>query len=215
MITAPEIEAYLDEKLVVNDPLLCEMEAHAKKHGFPYIGPQVGRLLEILAATTGARRIFELGSGFGYSAYWFCKGMGPAGKIDCTDMRQDNADYANDIFSRAGIADQLTFHIGDACQSLYNSTSGPYDIILIDIDKHGYMEALDVALAKLRPGGLIIADNLLWNGAVVDPDDRPSTQAVVNFNSRIMNAPELTSMILPIRDGVGLCWYHPDSAKGS
>ena len=146
------IENYLKGLLPDRDSVLQQMEAYGYKKDFPIIGPLVGRLLLQLASLTQAKKIFELGSGFGYSALWFSKGVQPDAKIICTDGSRENAAMAQGFFKQAGIERLVDFRVGDAL-SLLDQESGSFDIILNDIDKHEYPQAFRKAVPRLRKGG--------------------------------------------------------------
>ena len=179
------------------------MESIGKERGFPIIGPLVGRLLCQLAQLTRASRIFELGSGYGYSAVWFSKGMAPEGKIISTDGSPENAQMARQFFDRAGIATRVDFRVGDAL-TLLDEEPGPFDIILNDIDKHEYPQAFAKAVPKLRQGGLLITDNVLWHGLVVSGDQQASTLGILKFNELAYQSSEVYTTIIPLRDGVAV-----------
>jgi len=196
-----EINNYLHSLIPDRDPVLEEMERIGKEKGFPIIGPLVGRLLCQLALLTQARTVFELGSGYGYSAIWFSKGMGPGGRIICTDGEKENARQAAAFFERAGIKKSVDYRVGDAL-SILEREPGPFDIILNDIDKHEYPEAFKKALPKLRKGGLLITDNTLWYGKVVMGDKERSTLGILEFNRLAYRSTEVFSTLVPLRDGV-------------
>jgi caffeoyl-CoA O-methyltransferase len=200
-IVNSEINSYLHSLIPDRDPVLEEMERIGKEKGFPIIGPLVGRLLCQLALLTQARTVFELGSGYGYSAIWFSKGMRPGGRIICTDGEKENARQAADFFERAGIKKSVDYRVGDAL-SMLGREPGPFDIILNDIDKHEYPEAFKKALPKLRKGGLLITDNTLWYGKVVMGDKEPSTLGILEFNRLAYRSTEVFSTLVPLRDGV-------------
>jgi caffeoyl-CoA O-methyltransferase len=202
-ILSSPIENYLQELLPQRDSVLTDMERIAKEKGFPIIGPLVGRLLCQLARLTQARRIFELGSGYGYSAVWFSKGMPADGRIISTDGSAVNARMARQFFGRAGIVEQVDFRVGDAL-TLLDREAGPFDLILNDIDKHEYPQAFERAIPKLRKGGLLITDNVLWHGRVVSNDLDPSTVGVLKFNELAYHSSEVYTTIIPLRDGVAL-----------
>ena len=186
------------------DPLLTEMHALAAERGFPIVGPEVGRFLAQLVHLTGARRIFELGSGFGYSALWFGRALPEDGEIVCTDGNPANLDLARDFHGRAGIREKVTYLAGHA-QDLLQVTPGLFDIVFCDVDKEQYPEVYDLLRGHLRVGGAFVIDNLLWSGRVADPgDDEASTLGVRAFTARMWDSPEYLSSLLPIRDGVGL-----------
>jgi predicted O-methyltransferase YrrM len=205
-IVDPRIEGYMEERLRrFDEPVLLEMEAHAKERGFPIVGRNVGVTLEVLARSVGARRILELGSGFGYSAYWHARAVGPGGEVHLTDGDPENEAKAVDYLKRAGLDDRVTFHVGDAVTEM-EKLEGDFDIVFCDIDKDGYPDAWRAASERIRPGGLYVCDNVLWYGrvAVEDPEDaRPHyTQAVLEHNRLIAEDERFVSTIVPTRDGV-------------
>jgi predicted O-methyltransferase YrrM len=205
-IVDPRIEAYMEERLRRwDEPVLLEMEAHAKERGFPIVGRNVGVTLEVLARSVSARRIMELGSGFGYSAYWHARAAGPDGEVHLTDGDQENANKAADYLKRAGLADRVEFHVGDAVTEL-GKLDGEFDVIFCDIDKDGYPDVWRAASDRVRAGGLYVCDNVLWYGrvAVEDPEDtRPQyTEAVLEHNRLIAEDERYVSTIVPTRDGV-------------
>ena len=202
-IVNPIIETYLQSLDPVSDPVLLEMQAFAAPRRFPIVGPLVGRLLYQIARMNGARRVYEMGSGFGYSAYWFARALGPGGVVYATDGSADHARRAQEWFAKAGLSDRLRFAVGDALD-LIDQADGSFDIIFNDIDKEQYPQAFHKALPRLRPGGLLITDNVLWSGAVVADDGRESTRGVREYNRLIFESPGLVSSILPLRDGVSI-----------
>ncbi len=186
------------------DPVLAEMHALAAERSFPIVGPEVGRFLAQLVHLTGAKRIFELGSGFGYSALWFARALGDEGEVYCTDGDAANIELAKGFHARADVVDQVTYLTGYA-QDLLQVTPGLFDIIFCDVDKEQYPEVYELLRRRLRVGGAFVIDNLIWDGKVADPDNRDeSTQGVRAFTDRMWNSPEFLSSLLPIRDGVGL-----------
>ncbi len=207
-IVAPPIESYL-RKLSSGDdePVLLEMEALAEAEGFAIIGRLCGRVLEVLARSIDAKRIFEMGSGFGYSGYWFSRATGPGGEIHLTDMDPDNERKALDFLKRAGLDGPIEYHVGDAFDS-FATVEGPFDIVYCDIDKHGYPQAWKEGREKVKVGGFYICDNMLWSGRVTgaadaSDDGRPEwTQAIAQTNEAIAADPDFRSFIVPLRDGV-------------
>jgi caffeoyl-CoA O-methyltransferase len=205
-IVDPRIETYMEERLRrFDEPVLLEMEAYAAEKGFPIVGRNVGVTLEVLARATGAQRIMELGSGFGYSAYWHARAVGSGGKVHLTDGDPENEVRAAAYLKRAGLADRVEFQVGDAIQG-FESLAGDFDIVFNDIDKDGYPAAWRAVSDRIRPGGLYVCDNVLWYGrvAVEDPDDaRPHyTEAVLEHNRLIAEDERYLSTIVPTRDGV-------------
>ncbi len=197
------IDSYIIESLAPRDEILDNMEQYAGKNGFPIIGPQAGVFLLQLVKISKARYIFEMGSGFGYSALWMAKGLRKGGKIICTDNDRKNRKLANDYFKGAGLENLLDFQIGDALKIL-KKFPGPFDIILNDIDKEGYPDALNLALPRLKKGGIFISDNVLWNGNVLAKSPDKATRSIQKFNSMLFASSALISNIIPIRDGLGL-----------
>jgi caffeoyl-CoA O-methyltransferase len=208
-ITDSKVEEYIKDHLARHDePVLLEMEAEAKEKDFPIVGRMVGVVLEILARGIGAARVFELGSGYGYSGYWFARAVGSSGEVHLTDGDPGNEGKARDYLGRAGLWDPVAFHVGDAVTSL-KATDGDFDIVYCDIDKDGYPEAWRAARDRIRKGGLYICDNTLWSGRVTgEVDDemhqrRPHwTEAIKEMNDAAFSDPQYLTTILPIRDGV-------------
>jgi caffeoyl-CoA O-methyltransferase len=202
-ITDPKIEEYLDKTLTVGNPLLREMQRYGDSVGFPIVGPQVGRLLNLLARSVGATRILELGSGFGYSAMWFAQAIGPNGRVVLTDTSTENAKKAREYFKRAEMLDRFQFEIGDALQ-IITQLPGLFDIIYNDIDKQQYKCTLDLVRPKLRTGGLFITDNMLWGGSVVEASRKADVRSVKELTRQLLEAPDFAATILPVRDGVAV-----------
>jgi predicted O-methyltransferase YrrM len=207
-ITHPAVEDYIRALLRRHDePVLVEIEAEGKERDFPIVGRMVGVVLELLARAIGAKRVIELGSGFGYSGYWFSRAVGPRGELHLTDGDPENEKKARDYLGRAGLLEPVQFHVGDAVNTL-NSLKGEFDIVYCDIDKHGYPEAWRAARSRIRLGGLYICDNTLWSGRVTGlPDakefrDPTWTDAIKEMNEAIASDEDYLSTILPIRDGV-------------
>lgn len=201
-IVNPDIETYMADLQARHDePVLLEMEAEGTERGFPIVGRNVGVTLEVLARSVGARRVMELGSGFGYSAYWFARAVGPGGEVYCTDGDPDNAAKAEAYLSRAGLWDRITFHVGDAVEQMA-TVEGTFDVVYDDIDKHGYPDAWRAARGRIRVGGLYICDNVLWSGRVLDNEPDRDTAAIVEHNRLIADDERFVSTIVPTRDGV-------------
>ncbi|MBD3257920.1 O-methyltransferase [candidate division GN15 bacterium] len=205
MITTKKIDTYLHSLIPDRPPILREMEAYAEDNGFPIVGPVVGRYLYQLALQMKARRILELGSGFGYSAFWFSLAVKSKGQITMTDGDKAYKKRAFDYFKRAGLQSQFDFRVGDA-RRIIKKLSGPYDIILNDIDKDGYPETIDPVAERLRKGGVFVTDNVLWKGSVTEPEKKRdgTTQAVVKFTQRLYQDSRFVTTVLPLRDGISV-----------
>ncbi len=205
MIVDPRIESYIASLDGRPDPVLAEMEALAERRSFPIIGRHMGALVAMLARSVGARRVLELGSGYGYSAVWFARALPSDGRVTCTDLSRDNRDLALGYFRTAGLEERVEFLVGDAL-AIAGGLKGPFDIVFNDIDKEAYPASVEVAVPLLRSGGLFITDNTLWKGMVAEPghSDR-TTEAVRAFNRLVFSRQDLESVILPVRDGVTVC----------
>jgi predicted O-methyltransferase YrrM len=184
------------------------MEAIARERGFPIVGPEVGRLLAQMAGAISARRVFEMGSGYGYSTLWFARAVGPEGRVHHTEGDPANTELARSFLTRAGVADRVVFHNGDAC-ALIDEVEGDFDIVFCDVDKHQYPEAYDRFRHRVRPGGLAIVDNLLWSGKVAAGLEDRATSGVRTYISRMWADRQYLSSLLPVRDGVGVSWRLP------
>ena len=202
-VVSPKIDQYLERLLAEDDPVLREMEKLGRSRDFPIVGPQVGRVLFILAKLVGAKRIFEMGSGFGYSAYWFAKALSAGGRVYQTEGSRENSKQAEDFFRRGGLSKKAEFLVGDALE-LIDQVKGAFDIVFIDMDKENYPRAFQKAKRRIRKGGLILADNVLWFGKVLDGPKDPETKGILEFTRLLFSDPDFFSTILPIRDGVGV-----------
>jgi caffeoyl-CoA O-methyltransferase len=204
-IVDPRIMEYLRRLYDDGDPVRHEMEALARERRFPIVGPLVGRHLELLTRAIGARRVFELGSGYGYSALHFARAVGEGGAVHCTELDEENVRLAEGFLGRAGVWGRVTYHREEATSAL-RRVGGTWDIVYNDIDKHGYPETVDLAHARLRPGGLFITDNVLWSGRVLEGEDDGSadTRGVKEFTRRLMGHRGFLTAIDPTRDGVAV-----------
>ncbi len=206
------LQSYLDELVPDRPRELRAMEAMAEAEGFPIIGPACGQACYLVARMIRARRIFELGSGFGYSTAWFARAVqenaeaaeadGRVAEVHHTVWDQDLSEQARRHLTTLGFADLVRFHQGEAVQSL-RETDGHFDLIFSDIDKQGYPDSLPAIEQRLRPGGMLIVDNMLWGNRIFDPADRdPATEGVRRFTRLVASSKRWIGSILPIRDGL-------------
>ena len=203
-LVSRELDRYLVGVIPPRDAVLTEIEAAAEKRDVPIVGPAVATLLSLLARSIGARRVCELGSAIGYSTAFFARAVGAGGYVLYTDGSEKNAREASGYFDRMGLADRVDVRVGDAVTTL-ESTSGEFDVVFIDIDKDGYPQALEAAAPRVRPGGYLLADNVLWSGKVVDPAVRDAaTEGIREFNRRLFARRDFESVIVPLRDGVAI-----------
>ncbi|MDH4112904.1 MAG: O-methyltransferase [Actinomycetota bacterium] len=203
-IVDPRVETYIASLHArYDEPVLLEMEAEARALGFPIVGRNVGVTLSMLAASVGAKRVFELGSGFGYSAYWFARATGADGEIHLTDGDAANERKAADYLGRAGVWPRVRYHVGDALTS-FAEVPGDFDVVYDDIDKQGYPDAWRAASLRVRVGGLYICDNTLWSGRVPPDGEAPDdvTGAIREHNAMVAGDERFVTTLLPIRDGV-------------
>lgn len=203
----PDVDRYLHELANPDDPVLREMEVLAAEKCFPIVGPQVGRLLSLLARAITARRVLELGSGFGYSAYWFARAVGPEGLVVLTETSEELAARAAEFLERGRLLDRVRIEIGDGLETI-ERLGGVWDIVFNDVDKEQYPLVPERAAAVLRPGGLLISDNMLWFGSVLDADSREaSTRGIQRMTRMLFESDDFETALLPIRDGVTVSLY--------
>lgn len=200
----PDLKSYLDSLVPKRPRELQIMEEYAREHGFPIVGPASGQFCYLQARLIGAKRVFELGSGYGYSTAWFCRAVreNGGGEVHHVVWDKDLSTRARRHLDSLGYGDIARFTVGEAVNALSHA-EGPFDLIFNDIEKEAYPASLPVIAEKLRPGGLLIVDNLLWSGRVFDPGDtEPSTQAIREFTRLVVNDPGWVASLVPIRDGL-------------
>ena len=199
-----QVNDYLSQLYADDDPVRQDMEELARQRHFPIVGPIAGRHLYQLARMIGAQRIFELGSGYGYSALHFAHAVGPQGEVHCTELDAENIRLAEMYLARAGVWPCVTYHQEEATAAL-RRVGGIWDIIYNDIDKAGYPATIALAYNHLRPGGLFITDNLLWHGRIFNGAKDADTQGVIEFTRQLFAHPGFVSSIYPAgRDGLAV-----------
>ncbi len=204
----PEVAAYLESLVPPRPPELEAMEAEAARTGFPIIGPAAGYFCYLIARLAGARAVFELGSGFGYSTAWFALAVreNGGGVVHHTVWDAGLSRRARRHLAVLGLGELVRYHVGEAVQTL-RDTPGPFDLVFNDIDKAGYPASLPVIRDRVRPGGVLIADNLLWQGRVLDPGDRSAeTEGIREFTRLVTTDPGWAATVVPIRDGLLLAY---------
>lgn len=207
-----EIDAYCDLHSSEEDTLLNELfrETQIKTY-YPRMvsGKQQGLFLEMISHMIRPDAILEIGTFTGYSAIQFAKGLSENGKIVTIDINEELETIARKYFKKSGLEDKIDFRIGDA-RSIISDLDMEFDLVFIDADKEQYLEYYELALAKTRKGGFILADNVLWSGKVLTPDKRTSkskkadkeTKGIVAFNKHIKNDIRVEKTIIPLRDGI-------------
>lgn len=204
LLAYPSVQEYITSLVPPREEELQIMEAYAKAHDFPIIGAACGYYCYQLARMINAKTVFEMGSGYGYSTAWFAKAVkeNGGGVVHHTVWDEELSGRARRHLVRLGCADIVRFHVAEAVETL-RRTDGPFDIVFNDIDKQGYPASLPVVKEKLRRGGLLIVDNMLWSGRIFDQGDAsPATQGVREFTERITADPDWIVSLVPMRDGM-------------
>ena len=200
----PEFGTYLENLVPPRPAELAEMEEIAKKLGFPIIGPACGQFCYLAARTLGARSVFELGSGFGYSTAWFARAVreNGGGKVHHVVWDEKLSARAKDYLGRMELTDVVEFHMGEAVATL-KEHKGPFDVVFNDIDKQGYPASLGVIVDRVRKGGLLITDNMLWSARILDASDTSdATEGVRELTKRVYADQRWIPAIVPLRDGM-------------
>lgn len=168
-------------------------------------GPVQGELLKMLVEISGAKRVLEIGSFTGYSSACMALGLPDGGHIDALELNDELEELMREGWERAGVSDLITLHLGDAVQTL-GSLDGGYDFAFIDANKRQYLEYYELVLPLMRSGGLIVADDVLWDGKVYAdiPSGDAQTRALLEFNDRVASDPRVEVVMLPLRDGLSL-----------
>jgi caffeoyl-CoA O-methyltransferase len=204
------VSTYLEHLVPPRHPELLAMEASARDEDFPIIGPVVGQLCYQIARMIGARRVFELGSGFGYSTAFFARAVAANGGGVVHHVVWDEAlsKRARTHLGAMGYDGLVRYHVREAIDAL-RSENGPFDLVFNDIDKHAYPASLPVIDSKLRSGGVLIVDNMLWSGRIFDPKDTSADTAGVRELTRLLtSSSQWTTSVIPIRDGVIVAVKH-------
>ncbi len=200
----PKIDDYLDDLSSPEHPVLKEMETLARERSFPIIGSQVGSFLLTMTKAIGARRVLELGSGFGYSAFYFAKAVGVTGTVVLTELSEEHAEEARGFLARAGLDSRIQIEIGDGLE-LARAMEGPFDVIFNDVEKEDYPASFEIARNLLRPGGLFICDNMLWYGRVLESEPADdATRGVQELTRTLQRADDFSTTFIPMRDGLSV-----------
>jgi predicted O-methyltransferase YrrM len=203
-ISYDKVQDYLTSLVPPRESELQKMEEYADEKGFPIIGPACGYYCYQLARMIHARSVFELGSGYGYSTAWFARAVkeNGGGVVHHTVWDDDLSQRARGHLSALGSVDVVEFHIAEAVETL-RKTDGPFDIIFNDIDKEGYPDSLPIIKEKLRHGGLLIIDNMIWHGQILEPNNHESsTDAIRRFTRDITTDLDWIVSLIPARDGM-------------
>jgi predicted O-methyltransferase YrrM len=213
-VLADDVEAVLDLAGSDPEPVLAEMAAHGRERGFPIIGPSAGRTLRLLARTVDAERVFEFGSGFGYSAAWWAGALPESGEVVLTDFDEENLDEARAFFDRGGWPPTARFEAGDA-MATFREYAGPFDAVLIDHQKTEYVDAFELARGELAADAVVVADNMLagpvspasvraaLEGA--EPADE-HTAGVAAYLEHVRDDPDFETTLLPLGEGIAVSY---------
>jgi caffeoyl-CoA O-methyltransferase len=203
-LISSQVQDYIHRFVPPRAAELQAMEDYARRTGFPIIGPAAGYLCYQIARMIGARQVFEMGSGYGYSTAWFAQAVkeNGGGTVHHVVWDQALSRRAQGHLSKLGFEGLIQYHVAEAVHTL-GQVPGPFDLIFNDIDKQAYPESLPVIKDKLRPGGVLIVDNMLWGGRVFDEGDQAfSTQGVRELTRRIIEDPDWIASLIPVHDGL-------------
>jgi len=214
-LTYAVIQKYQNSLLPDRDPVFLEMEAYARDNDFPILELAAGQLCYQIASMIDAKHIFEMGSGYGYSTAWFARALkeryeiipDTPGIVYHVVWDEAMSKMAQDYLQRLGYQEHVEYHIGEAVETLDEFEEESLDLIFCDIDKETYPEALPVIKEKLRPGGALLIDNMLWYGRIFDKNDTtPSTEGVREFTRLITADSDWIVSLLPVGDGAILAY---------
>ena len=208
-VVQPAIAGYLEGLHPAVDALLETIRAEGLAAGLPLVEADTARLLRGLVLATHATKVLEIGTAIGYSALWMAQALPHEGMLISMEMDTARAAAARANIARAGLSDRVNVIVGDATRFLHK-VAGPFDVIFQDGDKRLYTPMLDALIGHLRPGGVLVSDNVLWDGEViegfVDPPRRDAASALAlrEYNRRLAAEPRLLTTFLPMGDGVAL-----------
>lgn len=208
-ITNIAIEDYLTDLMPPRAGVLANLEELAKQRGLSLVGPVQGQFLYLLARSMGARQALEIGTTTGYAALWLLQALTATdGRLTVIERHPERSRLAREVMAQAGFDDRLTIHEGDWFE-LLPTLEGPYDLIFLDILRNvsgvdQATRALEMCVPLLRPGGLLIGDNVLCSAQVLEEDAPPTVRGIQQFNQALMSHPQLESVIIPLRDGVSI-----------
>lgn len=205
-IVTEEIEEYAEAHTTAPSELLRRLAAETQAElRVPQMltGPIEGRLLEFLVFAVRPQRVLELGTYSGYSSLSMAAALPPGGHIETCEVDETHAEVARRYHEEAGVSDRITIHLGPALETI-ERLEGEFDLVFVDADKVNYPTYYELLLPRLAEHGLMVFDNTLWSGRVVDPDDSPDTKAITELNDRLASDPAVVAVVLTVRDGVTL-----------
>lgn len=199
-----EVIKYAEEFTSGESEVLQELRAHCYAHyedSSMLSGFFQGRVLSMLSHMIRPNVVLEIGTYLGYSALCFAEGLAPGGKVITLDIQEDTNRVAREFVARTTYADAIEFHLGFA-SGIIPTLTGTFDLVFIDADKPNYSNYYNLVFDRVRPGGFIIADNVLWSGKVIEAEKDENTQALHDFNKMVLADERVANVLLPIRDGL-------------
>ena len=197
------IDAYIHDLSNRGDAALQAVEKQGRDENWPIVGPAEGSLLHVLARAIGARRILELGTAIGYSGTWLARALPPDGELVTVEWNPETAEIARRNLAKTGVAKRVRIEVGSALD-IVPRLDGPFDLIFNDIDKQYYVDVLPLCIARLRVGGLLVTDNVLWSGEVVKRRRSKEAEVIHDYNRRLGADSRMAAVIVPLRDGVSI-----------
>lgn len=202
-----ELENYIEQHSEPEPEVLAQLaRATHQKILRPRMlsGNMQGQFLKMLCRMNHARNILEIGTFTGYAAISMAMGMEEGGVVHTIDINDEIEDFTRDFIARSGLQERIVFHIGDACE-IIPRLSEQFDFVFIDADKRQYAEYYRLVFDKVRPGGVIVADDVLWEGKVLDPENRDAqTLGILGFNELVQSDDRVENILLPLRHGLML-----------
>jgi len=202
-IVYEEIDNYIDGLANRGDAALMAVEKQGLDEGWPIVGAAEGSLLHILARSVRAKRILELGTAIGYSGTWLARALADGGELVTVEHDPKTAALAQKNFERTGVSSKVRIVVGTAERAL-REVKGLFDFIFNNIDKVGYPAVLEPCIERVRLGGLLVTDNVLWHGDVSRKDRSPEVTAIRTYNERLSKDPRMIASVVPLRDGISI-----------
>jgi predicted O-methyltransferase YrrM len=203
---SPELLNYITSRGIPELPVMAELRAQTEKLGTParmQIDAHQGQVMAFLVQLTGARRVLEIGTFTGMSALWLARALPAGGALHCCDINGEWADIARAFWKKSGLENKITLHLAPALETLPKFADDFFDVVFVDADKGNYQNYIDAAARLLRVGGLLMVDNTLWSGEVVDEHTIDKvTRTIQGVNNKLAADPRFQSVILPIGDGL-------------
>lgn len=219
-ILRDDVERFVRTVATSQDGVLAEMDHYAGEQGFPHVGHEVGATLRLLARLVDARRAFEFGSGFGYSAYWIAAALPADGEIVLTEHDEDELEMAREFMARGGFDGLARYEGGDAIETAERH-EGPFDFVLIDIEKDRYLEAFETIRDEVSTGGVVVADNAMTSGSVdfdallahvegENPDMNGSTAGIAEYLDAVRDDLAFETVVWPLGEGLAVSYRQSD-----